>query len=392
MTIFTGFLGSGKTTLLKHLLSERKQERFALVVNDVGEVNIDAEDLRQEFAEDNSSLQMLSELTQGCICCSIGNELADAMVYLLKNTHPTHILIEASGVANPKNLLPSFYNKNFAGHSLPDAFEIRNVISVLDSGMFQREWGRALASRDRRRHIFLNDPRTPYLELIMDQIEICDVLVMNKIDLLTQEELQEVDRILSGLNPRAVRFACSEGDLEPAGLLDESRFHIQETQRGGTVLQRLSLTPPPSPAKTASTHHAHVHHGLDSVTFYARRPVNGDQFLRVLRTELPEVIRAKGFYWTEDRPDLCGLLSLAGGILRADWAGPWFIDLLEHGEVTEDDMPSTIRTAWEDPPIGDRRNQLVLIGVNLDRDKILRTLEACLTDLPVPNRTSDSSL
>ncbi len=393
VTIFTGFLGSGKTTLLKHLLEHRQEERFALVINDVGDVNIDAEEFRKQASNENSRVQLIRELTQGCICCSIGNELADAMVYLLENTHPTHVLIEASGVANPKNLLTSFYHKNFAGHSLPEAFEIRNLISVLDSAMFKHEWGLALASRARRRHIFLNDPRTPYLELIMDQIEIADVVVMNKTDLLSPEELKEVDGILAGLNPRAARFACSEGDLEAAALLDEPRFDVQKTQRGGTVLQRLSLTPhspPGSGSGTSVSHHAHVHHGLDSVTFRARRPVNGERFFNVLRTELPDVIRAKGFYWTEDRPHLCGLLSLAGGILRADWAGPWFIDMLKYEEVTEDDMPATVRAVWQDPPIGDRRNEVVLIGVNLDEENILSALNACLTECPDPASFPDS--
>lgn len=381
VTVFSGFLGSGKTTLLKHLLTERPGGKFGLVINDVGAVNVDAADLRRNFPEGRGAVQMLSELTQGCICCSIGDELADAMVYLLENSQPRHIFIEASGVANPRNILQSFYSKNFAGHSLLDAFRISNLVTVLDSAAFLKEWNQVLGDRARRRRIFLNDPRQPYMELIMEQIETSDVLIMNKQDLLPEENQKEVDGILAELNPRAMRLRCSEGQVDPAEVLDIPRFDLQATQHGSSVHRHLEITPPektedPNPAHA----HPHDHHGygLTTAVFRARRPASSRDFFRVLRSELPGLVRAKGFYWTDDQPEQCGILSLAGGVLRADMAGPWYIDRVDRGTATLEEMPDYIRHIWEPPPLGDRRQEIVLIGVNLDEQHIQSALESTL--------------
>lgn len=378
VTLFSGFLGAGKTTLLKHLLTERPGGQFGLVINDVGAVNVDANDLRRNFPEGRGAVQVLSELTQGCICCSIGDELADALVYLLESSKPRHIFIEASGVANPRNILQTFYTKNFAGHSLLDAFQISNLVTVLDSASFLREWNRELGGHSRRRRIFLNDPRRPYMELIMEQIETCDLLVLNKQDQLEKTEQQEVDGILTELNPRAQRLPCSEGCIDPAELMDTCRFDLQATQHGSSLHRHLEVSSPEEP----DGHHHHDHHGygLTTVVFKARRPARTRDFFRVLRSELPGLVRAKGFYWTDDQPEQCGILSLAGGVLRADLAGPWYIDMMRRGTATLEEMPEYIQSVWEKPPLGDRRQEIVFIGVNLDSERIQSALEATLVD------------
>lgn len=381
VTLISGFLGSGKTTLLKHLLGARPGGRFGLVVNDVGAVNVDAGDLERNFPPGAGTVQLLRELTQGCICCSIGDELADALVYLWEKSRPSHILIEASGVANPRNILQTFYTRNFAGHSLQDVFVVSNLVTVVDSAHFLREWDRALGDRKRRRRIFLSDPRRPYLELIMEQIETCDVLVMNKQDLLGEEDRGRLEGIFADLNPRAERVAAREGRVDPAVLLDTPRFDLHETQRGGRVYHDLE----PVHAERDEGHghhgHGHAHHGygLTTVVFRARRPAVERELFRVLRSELSGVVRAKGFYWTAEDPEQCGILSLAGGVLRADRAGKWFVDLLRCGVVEMEDMPPSVRAAWQDPPAGDRRQEIVLIGVNLDAAEVLARLEGCLT-------------
>jgi G3E family GTPase len=385
VTVISGFLGSGKTTLLKHLLQSRPEGRFGLVINDVGEVNVDADDLRRNYPDGGDTVQLLSELTQGCICCSIGDELADAMVYLWEKSKPAHIIIEASGVANPRNILETFYTANFAGHSLLEVFILTNLVTVVDTAHFLREWDHALKDKKSRRRIFLNDPRKPYLELIMEQIETSDVLVLNKQDRLGEDDLNRVDEIFADLNPRASRFHTQEGRIDTAELLDIRRYDLRKTQRSGKVYHHLEQTTAEK-SHTEHSHEEHRHdaspHGLSTVVFRARYPAAQRDLFRVLRSELPGVVRAKGFYWTEEDPEQCGILSLAGGVLRADRAGPWFIDLVRDGRATLEQMPTTIQAAWQDPPVGDRRQEIVLIGVNLDKQSVLTKLENCLTSLP----------
>jgi G3E family GTPase len=379
VTVLSGFLGGGKTTLLKHLLTSRPGGRFGLVINDVGAVNLDANDLKRNFPEEEETLQMLSELTQGCICCSIGDELADALVYLLEKSHPGHVIIEASGAANPRNILQSFYTRNAAGHSLLDVYRISNLITVVDAAHFLKEWRQAEGDKRQKRRIFLNDPRKPYLELILEQIETCDVMVVNKTDVLSDADLADVQGILQDLNPRAEQFPVSFGECDPALLLDQSRFELQKTQRASAIDQRLAL-PGAKPLTSASlmpskpkTHG----YGLQTMVFRARRPFRGTEFFRILRGKIPGLLRAKGFYWSDEYPDQCGIVSIAGGVLRADRAGPWYADLVERGEATLEDMPEFVRVAWDDG-VGDRRQEIVLIGLNLDEADITRTLNEAL--------------
>ncbi len=336
VTLFSGFLGAGKTTLLKHLLTDRPGGQFGLVINDVGAVNVDANDLRRNFPEGRGAVQVLSELTQGCICCSIGDELADALVYLLENSKPRHIFIEASGVANPRNILQTFYSKNFAGHSLLDAFQIANLVTVLDSASFLREWNRELGDHSRRRRIFLNDPRRPYMELIMEQIETCDLLVLNKQDQLQEAEQQEVDGILAELNPRAQRLPCSEGLIDPAELMDTCRFDLQATQHGSSLHRHLEVSAPKEKDDSHHHHehthdsHHHDHHGYGLTVVFNDR-----------RTAGSSGCRSNSPVWFGPKDFTGPLISRSGGILSLarrparSPRGPRYIDMLRRGHRLE---------------------------------------------------------
>jgi G3E family GTPase len=378
VTIISGFLGSGKTTLLKHLLRSSPKGRFGLVINDVGKVNLDAHDLKYNFPEGNEKVQILSELTQGCICCSIGDELADALVYLWEENRPTHILIEASGVANPRKILETFYTQNFAGHHLLEVFKIINLITVIDTAYFLAQWRMALQQRKKRSRIFLNDPRHPYMELIMEQVETCDLLILNKQDRLSPADKEEADAIFADLNPRADKILAEDGKVDPVLVLDTPRFELQATQRGGRVYHYLENIEGGVDQEAEEIPHSPHGYGLTTVIFQARLPARERDLFRVLRSELPGVLRAKGFYWTQEQPTQCGILSLAGGVLRADRAGPWFIDLVRDGHTSLTEIPRHVETIWEPPPIGDRRQEIVFIGVNLDKEDILDRLNACL--------------
>jgi len=379
VTVISGFLGSGKTTSLLHILQTRPLTRFGLLINDVGEVNLDADTVRLAYPDGDPRIDLLKELSQGCICCSIGDALADALVYLHETTCPAHILIEASGAANPRNILHSFYTRNAAGYSLLEVFRIANLVTVLDAAHFLREWNAAEGDTRQKRRIFLNDPRKPYLELILDQIETCDLLLINKADLLEDGDLAKVRSILADLNPRAEQLVTTRGVCDPALLLDQHRFELNRTQRASAIDRRLQLpgakpfTPPSLLPEAPKTHG----YGLQTLVFRARRPFRGAEFFRILRGKIPGLLRAKGYYWSDEHPDQCGILSLAGGVLRADKAGPWYADLIDQGLASPDDMPEYVRCVWEEP-VGDRRQELVLIGLDLNEHAIHALLESAL--------------
>lgn len=384
ITIISGFLGAGKTSLLVNLLEKRPRGKFGLVINDVGEVNIDSDEVRRRFPMGGGRIDLLKELTQGCICCTMGDALADALVYLHEKSYPAHVLVEASGVANPRNILQAFYTSNFYDHSLLEAYRIHNLVTVLDTPQFLNAWLSISDKPGVRRHLFLNDPERPYLELVMDQIDTCDVLVLNKADLMERDALNQARMILKGLNPRAKQWVTVEGRMEDIGdLLDCVRFDLDEIQNSALLDRHLHKPAPDQAPQFPALHPPHHHHdhqgyGLQTMIFRARRPFHTERFFSILRTALPEVIRAKGYYWADQYPDQCGLLSLAGGILRADKAGPWFAESLNKGAVRREDMPDTVKTAWLDDELGDRRQEIVLIGTHLDREAITAKLESAL--------------
>lgn len=381
VTLLSGFLGSGKTTTLLQILGQRPDTRFGLLINDIGEVNLDADTVRAAFPQQDPRIDLLKELSQGCICCSIGDSLADALVYLHEHTAPDHLLVEASGAANPRNVLQSFYTRNAAGHSLLEVFRIANLVTVLDAGHFFREWCRAEGDTRQKRRIFLNDPRKPYLELILDQIETCDLLVINKADLLSEAELHKVRGILADLNERAEQIVTTQGGCDPALILDRHRFQLQKTQRASAIDQRLALPgvnalPKPSLFPAPPKTHGY---GLQTLVYRARKPFREKELFQILRSRIPGLLRAKGFYWSNAHPDQCGILSIAGGVLRADRAGPWYADLVEQGHARLEDMPEFIRVVWEED-VGDRRQEIVLIGLELDEVRITGMLDQALVE------------
>lgn len=372
VTMLSGFLGAGKTSLLRHLLAHSGGKRIGLIVNDVGSVNLDADLLRRHFPEGGGVVGGMRELTRGCICCSITNELGDALLHLVRNVKPDHIFVESSGVAEPRNILESLCRRNLAGHHALELVRIFNMVTVVGGPEFLEQWSGMRQTRKRRQHIFFQDPRRPLSELMMEQVELADVLVLNKTDVLKPEELEKAVNLLRGINPRADLFTTVEGALESDFLLETARFSLKDTQRGSLLRSRLEMLPgqktPPD---------AHAGFGLTAFTYTARKPFRERDFFRVLRTELPEVLRAKGFYWVAEHPERCGMLSLAGHLLRADLMGKWFLDFMEAGEFTEEEMPETVRRVWDDTH-GDRRQEIVLIGIDLDETAIREKLDACL--------------
>ena len=419
VTVISGFLGAGKTTLLNHLLREPGNRKIAVIVNDLGEVNIDASLIREGAKQmEGSELGAMKELTSGCICCSIRTDLADALVEILETYQPDHLVIEATGAAEPLSIAETLYATNAEGFSLQDVSFINNLVTIIDSQFMAGEWALIPKGRlIRRQRILQSDPRKPLIELLIEQAECADVLLLNKTDLLEEDDVERLRGALADLNPHAEILTCRESEVSPGEILDRARFVEEETVGGArwrkVITEHLKAADSSSGRPTEveeseervadhshcdhehghcehshghddhdhdHDHHEHHHHkdyGLDTFLYTARRPFREKQLFKILRSSFPGLVRAKGFFWTRENNDRVGMLSLAGNVLRADFVGTWWAAMLEQGEASIEERPEIVGQIW-DEETGDRRQELVFIGIDLPEEEIRKTLNKAL--------------
>jgi G3E family GTPase len=389
VTVLCGFLGAGKTTLLNHLLGQANGRRWAVVVNDVAAINIDAAVVRA--ADDTRASRDIVELGNGCVCCSSKDELAETIAELAATAGEkgyAHILVETTGVAEPRGIGNLFTPKNPFGRSLGDFATLSALVSVIDAVDFLRRW-RADRARSEGREVLTGEPR-PVFELMLEQVECADVLVLNKCDLVSADERIELEALVHGLNARA-EVVCAEWSGVDAGwLLGRVRFEAKGTLRSATWLRSLTAAlPAPAgsgpvvgsslawPRRTAGRPRHEARFGIGSFVFQARRPFAAGKFFALIERRMPGLLRAKGYFWTQERPDEMGFLSVAGGAARYDFLSYWWAAMIENGRVRHEHRPDLVVALWQEPH-GDRRQELVFIGVGLDEPALRAELEACL--------------
>ncbi|MBI5382504.1 MAG: GTP-binding protein [Opitutae bacterium] len=380
VTVLSGFLGAGKTTLLNHLLTQAEGRRWALIVNDVGAINLDARLLvHQSAARTPDGGPRIVDLGNGCVCCSNRDDLAESIIALASEGNYDHLLIETTGVAEPRGVAQLIQQRNPFGRSVGDFVQLHALVTVIDAAHFLREYRRTGASR----RTVAGTPRE-LIELMLEQAECADALILNKCDLATAAELDELEGVLRGLNPRAELLRTEHGQAPREWLLDRPRFDAKATLGAAHWIRALNaVAPRPGQAvcnvlrdKPAVPDYAEKY-GLRSFVFQARRPLVQEKFHALLARGLPGVVRAKGFYWLAERPDEMGFLSLAGDAVRHEWLNYWWTALVENGRVPRAELPPMIVALWQEPH-GDRRQELVFIGVAYDEAKLRQDLEACL--------------
>lgn len=376
-----GFLGAGKTTLLRHLLAQAAGRRWAAIVNDVAAINIDAQLVTPPAAG------KIVEIGNGCVCCSVRDSLAETVAELCATGGYEHLLVETTGVAEPRAIAALFTRRNAFGRSLGDFARLQALVTVIDARNFLDEWRRG---RDRPPPE-AGSPK-PVFELMLDQAECADVLLLNKCDLATPEELAQVEGILRGLNPRAEVLRAEHGQVPCELLLDRRRFDPAATLAAARWIKVLHAVPPrpgenpdggvASAGKgwvagpVAARHEDE--YGIGSFVYADRRPFAREPFLALMRGGLPAgLLRAKGFFWLAEQPADIGFLSVAGGVARVEFIGTWVAELRERNVITDAEIPASARARWVEPA-GDRRQELVFIGTGLDEAAWRRTLESCL--------------
>ncbi len=435
VTVLCGFLGAGKTTLLRHLLGQAEGRRWAAVVNDVAAINVDGQVVQGAGARATGSGEAprVVQLSNGCVCCSVKDELAETIAELCANGQYAHVIVETTGVADPRGVADLFVRKNRFGRSLSDFARLSALVTVIDARGFLAERARSGAEgeTERRREGEMeraekrtrgeNEEREraggavaerktkekgereraggvkPVFELMVDQAECADVLVLNKCDLVSEEELVQLEAILRGLNPRAEILRTEQGQIASEVVLDRVRFDEKATLgaarwirvlQGGAAEKRDGGVASPTAVAAGAVLGAGVwkpnmarhedEYGIRSFVFEARRALVRDKFLTWLAEELPAgLLRAKGFYWFAEQAADIGFLSVAGGAVRTEFVGTWAAALVEAGVITAAAVPVSAREKWVEPH-GDRRVELVFIGIGLDEAAMRVGLARCL--------------
>lgn len=381
VTILCGFLGVGKTTLLLHLLGQAEGRRWAAVVNDLASVNIDGALVRSA----TSGSEMV-EIGNGCVCCSSKDELAETIVKLALTGRPggpegrpfDHILVETTGVAEPRGIANLFLRKNPFGRSLGDFATLSALVTVVDARAFLEQW------EDRPLRRVVAGTERPVVELLLDQVEVADVVVINQCDRINDRERARIEAVLEGLNARAERVATEHGQVASEFLLGRVRFDPSATLGGARWIGALNSVAPlvgrslvsRAPASAAPPEHERKY-GIRSFVYQARRPFDRAALTRVLASGLPGLLRAKGFFWDAAQPDEMGLVSVAGGVVRIEFLSYWWAALVESGKARREDRPPMICALWEEPG-GDRRQEIALIGIGLDESAARAALDGCL--------------
>jgi G3E family GTPase len=387
VTVLCGFLGAGKTTLLNHLLTQANGRRWAVVVNDVAAINSDGAVVRA--GADTRTSRDIVELGNGCVCCSSKDELAETIAELGVKAGENgfeHIMVETTGVAEPRSIGNLFVQKNPFGRSLADFATLSALVSVIDAADFLREWERDQACEEGR--AVLTSRERPVFELMVEQAKCADVLILNKGDLVSAKELAQLEDIVRGLNPHAEIVRAVHSQVAAERLLGRVRFDATVTLRAATWLKTLSALLPATAAAPARSLVAkpavrnerpqhELKYGIRSFGFQARRPLVARKVFALVEGGTAGLLRAKGYLWIQERPDEMGFLSVAGGATCYDFLSYWWTAMIENGRVQREQRPELIAALWVEPH-GDRRQDLVFIGVGLEEAAIRADLEACL--------------
>lgn len=368
VTVLSGALGAGKTTTLNHVLTNDHGHEVAVLINDMGEVNIDVEHVERQ-SELSQTDEEIIEMSNGCICCRLRGDMLDAIGALVENREFDYLLVESSGISEPIPVAQTFaLGFEDADYDPTEDYRLDTMVSVVDAhAMYDGfDSGTSLVGEGAAD----GTDRIPE-EVLMDQIEFCDVLLLNKCDLVPDEELEEIEAVLEALQPRAKIVRTEFGQVDPTEILETSRFDFEDAQASAGWKHELQ--------------HEHHHdpseeHGVESFVFRSDRPLHPVRFEELLGSLPSALIRAKGFFWSAGREDIAMGLDKAGQSVRAGPAGHWVATLPPEQQKRYFQTIPGFEEEW-DEQWGDRGVELVFIGRNYDPDALEARIDDCvLTD------------
>lgn len=375
VTVLSGFLGCGKTTLLNRILNNREGRRVAVIVNDMSEVNIDADLVRQGAASFSHTDETLVELTNGCICCTLRGDLLREVRRLAEMGHFDDLIIESTGIAEPLPVAATFDFRDEDGFSLSDVAHLDTMVTVVDAANLLSNYHCRDLLRDRDTPRDEEDERT-LTELLVDQIEFADVIVLNKVTAAGPERSAQARLVIRSLNPTARLFMTDFGAVDLHSVLRTGLFDFEQARRNALWFKELHGFEEHRPETDK--------YNISSFVYRARRPFDLERLQGLLSSPLPGVIRAKGHCWVASNPTWALEMSLAGSACSLKPFGRWWAGTPQQGWPQDGPTLARIRRHWEEP-YGDRRQELVFIGVGHDQDNISAALDACLVGSHLPS-------
>ncbi len=370
VTVLSGFLGAGKTTVLNHVLNNRDGKRVAVIVNDMSEVNIDAALVERGGANLSRTEEKLVEMSNGCICCTLRDDLLKEVRQLAEAGKFDYLIIESTGISEPLPVATTFDFRDENGESLSDVSRLDTMVTVVDAANLLKNYNSTDFLKDRGESLGEEDERT-LVDLLVDQIEFANVIILNKSDLITPEELATVRAIIRGLNARARIIETTLGRVGLDDILDTGLFHLEEAQEHPLWAQELYNFKDHVPETEE--------YGIVSFVYRARAPFHPGKIHQFFNESWPGVIRAKGFFWVSSRPDLVGEIAQAGAFVRHQGIGRWWAAVPKDRWPQEREARNTILQTW-DNQYGDRRQEIVFIGLKAEMDEtaLRKRLDDCL--------------
>lgn len=367
VTVLSGFLGAGKTTVLSHILNNRQGKRVAVIVNDMSDINIDAAMVKSEVSLSHSE-EKLVEMSNGCICCTLREDLLLEVNKLAKDGRFDYLVIESTGISEPLPVAETFTFADEEGVSLSDVATLDTMVTVVDAANFLKDYEDAKYLQDSGESLGEDDERS-VADLLADQVEFADVLLISKTDLVEASEVERLTAILKSLNTHAQVIPISQGQVPVDEVLSTGLFDFERAQEAPGWLKEMRGEHVPETEE----------YGISSFSYIARRPFHPEKFHQFVHgtEQFGKLIRSKGYFWLATRPEFAGQWNQAGGIARYGFAGMFWKAVPEHNWPTDEESIATIKMQWEEP-FGDMRQELVFIGQGLDQQAMLNALDNCL--------------
>ena len=367
VTVLSGFLGAGKTTVLSHILNNRQGKKVAVIVNDMSDINIDAATIKSDVSLNHSN-EKLVEMSNGCICCTLREDLLVEVGKLAKDGRFDYLVIESTGISEPLPVAETFTFADENGGSLSDLANLDTMVTVVDAVNFLNDYEQANDLQDTGESLGKDDERS-VADLLVDQVEFAHVILISKTDLITNNELNKLNAILNTLNTQANIIPISNGHININQVLNTGLFNFERAQQAPGWLKEMRGEHIPETEE----------YGIGSFNYTARRPFDPEKFYNFLHNteQFGKLIRSKGYFWLATRPLFCAQWSQAGGIAHYGFAGMFYKAIPKKDWPTEPELLADINSKWVEP-FGDMRQELVFIGQSLNKHAMIKALDDCL--------------
>nr|WP_230661164.1 GTP-binding protein [Psychrobacter sp. I-STPA10] len=370
VTVLSGFLGAGKTTLLNHILHNKEGLKVAVIVNDMSELNIDASLVERGGNSLSQSEEKLVEMSNGCICCTLREDLLIQVRQLASADKFDYLLIESTGISEPLPVAATFDFRDEQGQSLSDVAHLDTMVTVVDSANLIKNYSSIEFLRNNKEYAGEDDNRT-LVDLLVEQIEFANVIILNKTDLIRADELETVHAIIKSLNGVAKVIETNHCKINLSEIMNTGLFNFAEAELHPLWAQELYNFQEHTPETEE--------YGITSFVYRARHPFVPTKIYQFFQQPLPGVLRAKGFFWLASRPDYVGEFSIAGPVAKHQGIGLWWAAMDKLSWPSGDGFAQMMQQKWSDE-FGDRRQELVFIGFGdeMDEQGIRKQLDSCL--------------